>query len=74
MDPGLEQGLEQGLKKEKNLLARQIARRFGLSVSLVAREIIDPITNADILEEIGDQIIDCDNGAGFLQKLSEILG
>ena len=44
------------------------------SVSLAAQEIIDPITNADVLEEIGDQIIDCHDGEGCLQKLSETLG
>ena len=65
-------GLEQGIEKEKILLLRQIRRRFDEQTSFVAQAKMNNITDTDVLETIGDLIIDCNDAAQFLTRLDAL--
>lgn len=69
---GIKEGFNQGLDLEKTLLVQLIERRFGQTVSIAAKDIIQPITRPDTLNLIGCLIIDCQDGTDFLDKTMEI--
>jgi len=69
---GMEKGMEKGIAAEKVLLARQIRRRFGPAVAETAKTLLEPVTNTDTLEQIGDWIIDCDEEDSLLTRLKAL--
>jgi predicted transposase/invertase (TIGR01784 family) len=69
---GMEKGMEKGIESEKILLVRLIQRRFGYATSETAKIILKPIMNTDTLEQIGDWIIDCNDGETLLSKLKAL--
>ena len=66
---GLEQGLEQGLDRERALLCRMTASRFGVPTAERLAELLAPITDAERLADIGDWLVQCDTGADFLARV-----
>lgn len=72
LQQGREEGREEGLNNEKALLLRQIRRRFDIQTAFKAQAIIALIHSADTLENIGDWVIDCNNGVEFLAKLESL--
>ena len=66
---GLEQGLEQGLDRERALLCRMTASRFGVAIAERLAELLAPITDAERLADIGDWLVQCDTGADFLARV-----
>lgn len=64
-----QQGWIEGIESEKKLLVRQIQRRFGSATAETAKTILNPVMKTDTLEQIGDWIIDCNEGDIFLSKL-----
>jgi predicted transposase/invertase (TIGR01784 family) len=69
---GMEKGLKKGLESEKTLLVQLIERRFGYAVSIIARDILHPITNTDTIKQIGCLIIDCQDSEDFLTLLKSM--
>lgn len=69
---GWVEGMEKGIESEKILLVRLIQRRFGYATSETAKIILKPIINTDTLEQIGDWIIDCNDGETLLSKLKAL--
>ena len=69
---GMEKGMEKGMESEKTLLIRLIQRRFGQATSTTAQTILKSIATTDTLEQIGDWIIDCNDGEALLNKLKEL--
>ncbi|MTJ50457.1 DUF4351 domain-containing protein [Dolichospermum sp. UHCC 0259] len=58
MEEGIELGIETGIEREKNLILRQINRKFGkIDVELEAR--IRKL-NVEIIEDLGEAIFDLD--------------
>ncbi len=70
LEKGREEGIEKGIEQEKQLLLRQINKRFGSEVLFQAKPIVSVVSDVDILEQIGEWIIDYDAGDAFLQQLS----
>ncbi len=66
------EGMEKGIESEKMLLVRQIQRRFGHATAEMAQTILKPIMNTDALEQVGDWIIDCNDGETLLDKLKTV--
>ena len=69
LQQGLEQGIEQGLDRERALLCRMTASRFGLPTAERLAELLAPITDAERLADIGDWLVQCDTGADFLARV-----
>ena len=66
---GLEQGIEQGLDRERALLCRMTASRFGVATAERLAELLAPITDAERLADIGDWLVQCDTGTDFLARV-----
>jgi len=69
---GMEKGMEKGIESEKMLLVRLMQRRFGQATAITAQTILQPVMDTDTLEQIGDWIIDCDEGETLLNKLRSL--
>ena len=65
----LKEGLEQGLERERALLCRMTASRFGAATAERLAELLAPITDAERLADIGDWLVQCDTGADFLARV-----
>jgi hypothetical protein len=66
------EGMEKGMEAEKILLVRQIRRRFGHAIADTAKILLSPVMDTDTLEQIGDWIIDCQDGESFLTMLKSM--
>ena len=69
IEQGVEQGVEQGLQRERALLRRQVALRFGAGVAEQAAQRLQRITDANRLEEVGELILLCETGDEFLARM-----
>ena len=69
---GEARGLERWLERERQLLVRQVRRRFGPDVANHAAGLLAGISDADRLEDVGMWIIDCDTGSELLARLQGI--
>ena len=67
----LEQGLEQGLERERTLLSRQAARKFGAEAGAGLATLLVGVADPDRLAEIGDLVVDCADGAELLARAQE---
>ncbi len=63
-----QQGWIEGIESEKKLLIRMIQRRFGHVISEIAKTILNSVMDTDTLEQIGDWIIDCNEGEILLNN------
>ena len=66
---GLEQGIEQGLERERVLLCRMTASRFGVATAERLAELLAPITDTERLADVGDWLVQCDTGTDFLARV-----
>jgi len=69
----LRQGLEQGLAAERQLLARMASRRFGADVAAHLETLLASVQDLELLNEVGETLVDRDDGAGFLQAVEQLL-
>ena len=67
-----EEGVEQGIENEQALLNRLIKRRYGEIVLFEALPVIKQIKSKEILEHIGDWVIDITEGAEFLENIASL--
>ena len=61
--------LKEGLDRERALLCRMTASRFGVPTAERLAELLAPITDAERLADIGDWLVQCDTGADFLARV-----
>ena len=66
---GLEQGREQGLAHERELLRRQAASRFGVSMAEHLSAVLACITDPEQLAQAGEWLVRCNTGAELLNRL-----
>ena len=69
---GLAQGLAQGLERERQLLVRQVGRKFGPDVADLAAGLLAGTSDPDRLLDVGEWILDCHTGSELLARLREI--
>ena len=70
IERGLEQGIEQGIERQRALLHRLAARRFGPAAAERLSAVLAGVTDADRLAEAGEWIVDCATTADFLARVS----
>jgi hypothetical protein len=56
---------------ERQLLLRQIRKRFGPEVAGQSQPLLEGITDAQPLEDLGEALLDSPDGATWLQILSD---
>ena len=66
-----DEGREQGLERERKLLLRQTRVRFGDTLERSMATLLEAVTDADRLEEIGEWLLVCDSGEAFLARLRQ---
>ena len=67
---GREQGLEQGLERERALLRRMAASRFGTETAERLSGVLAGIGDPEALAEVGDWLVRCDTGSEFLTHVA----
>ncbi len=65
---GIERGIERGMERERALLARQAARKFGAATAARLAALLEGVSDPARLEEIGESVIDCADGADLLAR------
>ena len=70
-DEGREKGAAEGLERERKLLLRQARVRFGDTLTRSMATLLEPVTDADRLEEIGEWLLICDSGEALLARLRQ---
>ena len=66
---GREQGREQGIAREKALLCRLAARKFGPEAAARLAASLAGVTDAERLAEAGEWIVDCTTSAELLARV-----
>ena len=69
---GIELGIETGRAEERALLCRQAERKFDAETATRLAEIPNRVAVPGGLAEIGESIIECDTGAGLLDRASGV--
>jgi hypothetical protein len=64
-------GFARGLAAERNLLARQVRRRFGDDIATRSAALLEPIAEQPLLEELGERLIDSPDPADWLAALQQ---
>ena len=67
---GLAEGIEQGTERQRALLRRQAARRFGAETAERLSALLGGIDDPERLAEVGDRIVDCATGAELLGRMA----
>jgi predicted transcriptional regulator len=70
---GLKQGIEQGLNAERDLLLRQTRRRFDVITAGQLQPLLAVVNDPEQLAIIGEWLIDCADGAAFLQQAANVV-
>ena len=70
-EKGAAEGLKRGLERERKLLLRQARVRFGDTLTRSMATLLEPVTDADRLEEIGEWLLVCDSGEALLARLRQ---
>ncbi|MYE23487.1 MAG: Rpn family recombination-promoting nuclease/putative transposase [Gammaproteobacteria bacterium] len=66
---GVAEGRREGVARDRELLCRQVAVRFGSAVGERTRALLAGVDDWDCLSEVGDLVVRADTGADFLQRL-----
>ena len=66
---GRAEGIRQGLERERELLRRQAAARFGADTAGRLSKLLDGIADPDRLAEAGEWIVRCDSGRELLDRV-----
>ncbi len=67
---GLQRGLQQGVDSERQLLLRQVRRRFGARAAERSQPLLARIGEPEMLEELGEVLLDCADGEAWLAALA----
>ena len=70
LEKGWQEGRQEGLRSERQLLLRQVQKRFGAAVMEQSRARLEVIEDLTALEELGEGILDCADGEGWLALLA----
>ena len=67
---GRREGHQAGLTSERQLLLRQVRRRFGPVVGERSQMLLARIAEPAVLEELGEELLDCADGEAWLAALA----
>ena len=71
LEDGREQGIQQGRSQGQAHVVRQLAvRKFGAEAAGVLRDLLDRVTDPEIVEELAKAVVDSDNAEDFVEQVS----
>jgi hypothetical protein len=70
---GLIKGIQEGLERERQLLLRMVRRRFGETTAQQSQGLLARVTDASRLEDLGEVLLECENGEDWLNRLEAVL-
>ena len=73
LEEGREQGIARGRAEERHLLRRLAARKFGNETAGRLSVLLDALTSAEPLAEVGEWIIDCDTGEDLIERTERMI-
>ena len=68
---GRVEGMAQGVEGQRALLCRQAERKFGFETAAELARRLAGIADPHALALVGERIIDCDTGAGLLERVED---
>jgi hypothetical protein len=68
---GIRKGMAKGMAQGRQLLLRQIRKRFGPEVAAQSQLLLERITDAQPLEDLGEALLDSSDGATWLRILGD---
>jgi hypothetical protein len=71
MAKGMAKGMAQGMAHERQLLLRQVRKRFGAEVAGQSQPLLERITDAQLLEDLGEALLDSPEGVIWLRILGD---
>ena len=64
-------GIRKGRADERQLLLCQVRKRFGPEVAAQSQPLLERITDAQLLEDLGESLLDSSDGATWLRILAD---
>lgn len=74
LEKGRQEGRQEGLRSERQLLLRLVQKRFGAAVMERSRSLPEAVEDLAVLEELGEGVLDCADGAAWLALLARRAG
>ena len=68
---GRAEGVAQGVERQRAMLRRQAERKFGSDIAAELARRLAGVADPDALALVGERIIDCDTGAGLLERVGD---
>ena len=72
IEQGIERGIAQGLAQERALLRRLAARKLGTPTAERLAALLTRVEDPERLAEVGEWIIDCEDGAELLRQVQRL--
>ena len=71
LEDGREQGIQQGRSQGQAHVVRQLAvRKFGAEAAGVLTDLLDRVTDPEVIEELAKALVDSDNAEDFVEQVS----
>ena len=67
----LEKGIEQGRREARELLYRQVVRRFGTATAKQLMPLLAEVSDPDRIAAIADGVVECRTGDEFIARVKE---
>ena len=69
---GMAQGVAEGVERQRAMLYRLAERKFGSNTAAELARRLAGVADPDALALVGERIIDCDTGAGLLERVEDL--
>ena len=66
---GIQQGIQQAIERQRKLLCRLAERKFGTEAALRVAGLLAGTDDQSRLEDVGEWIIDCEEGSDLIARL-----
>ena len=71
LQKGIEKGLEKGIERERELVHRQVTRRFGPGTAERLLPVLERISEQEDIARVADAVVECESAEEFLRRVRE---
>ena len=69
LQKGIEKGIAEGIEMERQLMHRQVSRRFGPGTAERLLPMLERITEPEAIVAVADAVVECENAEEFLRRV-----